>query len=201
MQLQMQGHRKHPNFCPLLPLLWLNAFSLGNQIHNSQILLVCPDNVWPVRQGINLRHWYSQVGAINTKRSTQCELSKLYTCATIRGGAKDISMDDASKVRSAHDPTNSCQRCRLVHEAFHKESRATQNSEVADKKAGWLHNPCRLGGSTASKRGGGGGAESEVAHRWAGWLQNPCRLGGPHRFKVGGRINSGSQNWKNLIFW
>ena len=36
------------NLCPLLPLLWLNAFSLGNQIHNSQLLLVCPNNVWPV---------------------------------------------------------------------------------------------------------------------------------------------------------
>ena len=33
--------------CPLLPLLWLNAFSLGNQIHKSQ-LVVCPNNVWPV---------------------------------------------------------------------------------------------------------------------------------------------------------
>ena len=50
--------------------------------------------------GSNLRQRYLQVEAINNKRSTQCQLLKLYTCATIRGGAKDISMDDASKVRS-----------------------------------------------------------------------------------------------------
>ena len=49
MQLQMQGHQKYPKFRPLPPLLWLNAFSLGNQIYNSQLLLVSPDNVWPVR--------------------------------------------------------------------------------------------------------------------------------------------------------
>ena len=51
------------------------------------------------------------------------DLSKLYTCATIRVGAKDISMDDASKAWSAHDPTNSCWRCGLAHEAFHNKSR------------------------------------------------------------------------------
>ena len=31
--------------------LWMlrpNAFWLGNQIHNSQLLVVCPNNVWPV---------------------------------------------------------------------------------------------------------------------------------------------------------
>ena len=39
------------NLCPFLPLLWLN--SLGNQIHNSQLLLVCPNNVWPVGGGQN----------------------------------------------------------------------------------------------------------------------------------------------------
>ena len=45
------------NLCPLLPLLWLNAFSFGNQIHNSQLLLVCPNNVWPVRQGGQNHMW------------------------------------------------------------------------------------------------------------------------------------------------
>ena len=91
------------NFCPVLLLLWLNGFSLGNQIHNSPFLLVCPNNVWPVKQGANFWQKYSRVGAINYKWSTQCEVPKLYTCTTIRGGAKDISMDDACKMRSAHD--------------------------------------------------------------------------------------------------
>ena len=40
---------------PLLPLLWFNAFSLGNQIHNSQLFLVCPNNVWPVTHWIKLK--------------------------------------------------------------------------------------------------------------------------------------------------
>ena len=91
-------------------------------------------------------------------------------------------------------------------------------SEVAHKWARWVHNPCRLGGPTASERGeeseveptsGQGGyitpaawgiptasergAESEVAHKWARWLHNPCRLGVPHRFKAGGRIRGGPQ--------
>ena len=62
-------------------------------------------------------------------------------------------------------------------------------SEVADKWARWLHNPCRLGVPTASKWG----AESEVADKWARWLHHPCRLGGPHRFSVGGRIRGSPQ--------
>ena len=91
-------------------------------------------------------------------------------------------------------------------------------SEVAHKWAGWLHNPCRLGGSPPLQSGGqnqkwptsgpGGyislaalgvptasqrGAESELAHVWAMWLHNPCRLGGLHRFTAGGRIRSGPQ--------
>ena len=32
------------NLWPLLPLLWSNAFSLSNQIYNSQLLLACPNN-------------------------------------------------------------------------------------------------------------------------------------------------------------
>ena len=63
-------------------------------------------------------------------------------------------------------------------------------SQVAQKCARWLHNPCRLGGHhdfTTSERG----AESEVAHKWARWLHNPCHLGGPHRFRAGGRLRGG----------
>ena len=62
-------------------------------------------------------------------------------------------------------------------------------SEVAQKWARWLHNPCHLGDPTASERG----AKSEVAHKWARWLHNLCRLGDPHRFRAGGKIRSGPQ--------
>ena len=54
MQLQMQGHKSIQNLCPLL-LLVLNAFSLSNPIHNSQLILVCPNNVWAVKQGAKLK--------------------------------------------------------------------------------------------------------------------------------------------------
>ena len=47
-----KGTESIQNLCPLLLLLWLNAFSLGNQIKNNQLLLVCPNNVWPARQGV-----------------------------------------------------------------------------------------------------------------------------------------------------
>ena len=80
--------------------------------------------------GSNLRQRYSRVGAINDKQSTQCQLLILYTCATIRGGAKDISMDDACKVRSAHYLTSCLRRCALAHEAFHKESRTTHATPI-----------------------------------------------------------------------
>ena len=33
------------NFGQLPPLMWFNAFSLGNQIHNGQLFLVCPKDV------------------------------------------------------------------------------------------------------------------------------------------------------------
>ena len=91
-------------------------------------------------------------------------------------------------------------------------------SEVAQKWARWLHNPCRLGGSPPLQSGGQnqkwptsgqGGyitpaasgvptaserrAESEVAHKWARWLHNPCRLRDPRRVKAGGKIRSGPQ--------
>ena len=50
-----KGTESIQNMCPLLPLLWLNSFSMGNQIHNSQLLLVCPNNVWPARHGVKLK--------------------------------------------------------------------------------------------------------------------------------------------------
>ena len=58
---------------------------------------------------------------------------------------------------------------------------------MADKWARWLHNPCRLGGPTASERG----AESEVAHKCARWLHDQCRMASPHGFRAGGR----NQRW------
>ena len=66
-------------------------------------------------------------------------------------------------------------------------SKRGAESEVVHKWARWLHNPCRLGVPTASKRG----AESEVAHKWARWLHNSCRLGRPQRVRAAGRIRSG----------
>ena len=90
-------------------------------------------------------------------------------------------------------------------------------SEVAHKRARWLHNPCRLRGPRRFRAGGsirggpqvgkvatkpllpGGvptaserGAASEVAPKWARWLHNPCHLWGPHRFRRG-RIRGGPQ--------
>ena len=90
---------------------------------------------------------------------------------------------------------------------------------MAHKRAGWLHNPCRLGGPNGFRGEGGqnqrwptsgpagyitptawgvptaskGGAESQVAHKWAGWLHNSCRPGGPHCLRAGGRIKGGPQ--------
>ena len=91
-------------------------------------------------------------------------------------------------------------------------------SDVAHKRARWLHNPCRLGSLHRFRAGGhnqkwpkngqGGyinpaalgvptaseqGAESDVAHKWARWLHNSCRLRGPYRFTAGGRIRCGPQ--------
>ena len=83
----------------------------------------------------NLRQKYSRVGAINNNRSTQCQLLKLYTRATIWGGVKGISMDDACKVHSAHDLTSYLRRCALAHEAFHKESRTTHATPIVSQSA------------------------------------------------------------------
>ena len=43
-----KGATSIQKLCPLILLSWLNAFLLGNQIHGSQILLVCAHNVWQV---------------------------------------------------------------------------------------------------------------------------------------------------------
>ena len=86
--------------------------------------------------GSNLRQRYSRVGAINNKRSTQCQLLELYTYATFRFGAKDISMDDACKVRCASVDSTSClRRWALAHEAFHKESRTTHAMLIVSQSA------------------------------------------------------------------
>ena len=50
-----KGTESIQKICSLLPLLWLNAFSFSNQIHNSQVLVVCPNNVWPVTWGAKLK--------------------------------------------------------------------------------------------------------------------------------------------------
>ena len=48
-----KGTESIPNICRLLEPLWSNTFSLRNQIHNNQLLLVCPNNVSPV--GVKLK--------------------------------------------------------------------------------------------------------------------------------------------------
>ena len=72
---------------------------------------------------------------------------------------------------------------------------------MAHKWAGWLHNPCRLGGPHGFRAG----AESEVAHKWAKWLHNPCRPRGPHRFGAGGQNQkwptSGPGGYMTLAAW
>ena len=61
-------------------------------------------------------------------------------------------------------------------------------SKVPDKRAEWLHNPCRMG----SPRPFTTGAESKVAHKWDGWLHNPCRVGVPDQ-GAGGKMRGGPQ--------
>ena len=81
-------------------------------------------------------------------------------------------------------------------------------SQMANRWARWLLNPCRLGDPLSFRAAGrirsgppcgqGGyltpaasgipsaserGAESEMANMWARWLLNSCRLGDPLRFR------------------
>ena len=76
---------------------------------------------------------------------------------------------------------------------------------MAQKAAGWLHNPCLLGGSPPLRSGGQSQewptsaqdgyitpaalgvptaskqeVESEVAHKWTRWLHNLCHMGVPN---------------------
>ena len=68
-----KGAKSIQNLCPLLPLLWLNAFSLSNKIHNSQPFMVCPNNVWAATKRVKLQaevfaSWQStKSGAHNAK--------------------------------------------------------------------------------------------------------------------------------------
>ena len=62
-------------------------------------------------------------------------------------------------------------------------------SDVAQKSACWLHNPCHLGDPYAPERG----TKSDVAHKWADWLHNPCHLRGPLRVTAGNKIRCGPQ--------
>ena len=123
----MQGDQKHPKS--------LTTSSADVVQFLLARLLVCPNNVWPVAHWVKLRQRYSRVGAINNKRSIQCQLLKFYTRTTIRGGAKDISMDDACKVCCTHTQTSCLRRCALAHEAFHKESPTTHATPIVSQSA------------------------------------------------------------------
>ena len=117
-----KGTKSIQNLCPFLPLLWLNTFSLAIKSTMASPSWFAPTMCGLSHTGSNLRQRYSQVGTINNEWSTPWKLPKIYTCATIKGGAKDISMDAASKVRSAHEPTKCCLCCGVAHEAFHNGS-------------------------------------------------------------------------------
>ena len=64
-----------------------------------------------------------------------------------------------------------------------------ENSEVAHKCDGWLHNTGHFGGPNASKRR----PKSQVAHKWARWLHNTCCLGGIQHFTTGHKVTGGPQ--------
>ena len=143
--------------------------------------------------GSNLRQRYSRVGAINNKRSTQCQLLILYTCATIRGGAKDISTDDACKVRSAPDGM----------ELGGTRSRVQWGTRCLGHRGAASIHIHRAVANTKGKRKKGGGQNQKWPTSGQGGYITPatCHLGGPHRFRAGGRIRSGSiQKWKILFF-
>ena len=78
-------------------------------------------------------------------------------------------------------------------------------SQVAQKWARWLHNPCRLVVPRFRVRGRirgrpqvgkaatiplplEGSHRFKVAHKSAKWGHNPCRLEGSHRFRTGDTI-------------
>ena len=52
-----------------------------------------------------------------------------------QGGAKNISMDDTCKVRSAQNVTICLRRCALADQAFHKESRTTHATPIVSQSA------------------------------------------------------------------
>ena len=70
-------------------------------------------------------------------------------------------------------------------------SETGEKSNHSQKRAGWLHSPCRHGGGfpNVSARG----KQSELANKWAGRLHDPCRLGGRQRFRARGRIKIAPQ--------
>ena len=98
----------------------------------------------------------------------------------------------------------------LLHRGVPTASQWGTQSEVAYKRARWLHKPCCIGGSPTIQSGGQNqrwstsgpvgyitpaawgvptalerGTGSEVAHKWARWLHNPCRLGVPNTSEWG----------------
>ena len=51
--MQMQGHQKNPTTLPTSSTVWVE--SLDNQIYNTHLPLICPNNVWPVTYRVQLK--------------------------------------------------------------------------------------------------------------------------------------------------
>ena len=133
MQLQMQRHRKHPKFLPLLLLMWLNAFSLGNQTHNSQLLLACPTNLWSVTKGVELKVEVFTSWGNQQQAQHPMEIAHIIFPRQNRGWCKrEINV-------------NCCLRCGHAHEACGGSptlQSGGQNQKWPTQRADWLHNPC-----------------------------------------------------------
>ena len=76
-----------------------------------------------------------ELGHSTTSGAPNADCSYNIPTPQSRGGAKDISMDHACKVRSARDFTSCLRCCALAHEAFHKESRTTNATPIVSQSA------------------------------------------------------------------
>ena len=87
------------------------------------------------------RKWHMFLGEVgvhvrdtNNKRSMQCVLRTLETCAANKRGAKTKSMDAASEIRCAHGSANNGLQSKCAADAFHNESRTTHTTQSCPGK-------------------------------------------------------------------
>ena len=163
-----KGTKSIRNLGPLLPLLWFNAISLGNQIHNSQLLLVCPNNVWPATYPMPPGGSPPlQSGGQNHKWPTSGQGGYITPAdrgvpTASEGGAKLVV---AHKwVRWLHNP------CRLGGPHHFKAGGRIRSGNTRKWKILFF-------GGDATKRGfESGGTISEIAHKWAQWQSEVGKL-------------------------